>query len=83
MVENQGRALSIAGWTLRDAQGNIYVFPNLYLGTGGRIQIHTRAGQDAPGHLYWGLSTSVWQDAGDTIVLADEQGVVYADMELE
>lgn len=83
VIENQGRALSIAGWTLRDQQGNIYLFANLFLGTGGRIQVHTGTGQDAPGHLYWGRSTAVWQEAGDTIVLADDKGVIYADLELE
>jgi LysM repeat protein len=78
VIENQGRSLSLRGWTLRDQQGNVYVFPNLYLGSGGRVQVRTRAGQDTPEHLHWGLTVAAWGEAGDTIVLADQNGVIYA-----
>jgi LysM repeat protein len=78
LIENRGRALSIDGWTLRDQQDNVYVFPRLYLGSGGRIQVRTRSGEDTPQHLYWGLSNAVWGEPGDTVFLADPQGVIYA-----
>jgi hypothetical protein len=83
VIENQGRALSLAGWTLRDQQGNVYLFPNLYLGTGSRVHVHTQAGQNQPDHLYWGLSDPAWGESGDTIVLADQQGVIHASKTLD
>ena len=69
--------------TLRDAQGNVYVFPKLYLGTGAEIRVHTGRGENTPLHLYWNRDTAVWQEAGDTAVVADERGVIYASKPLE
>jgi len=82
IIANRGRALSLTGWTLRDAQGNAYVFPNLYLASGAELRVHTGAGEDTPLHLYWNRETAVWAGK-DMVVLADPDGVMYAAKQLE
>lgn len=78
VIVNRGTGLSLEGWTLRDAQGNAFVFPNLYLGPGGELRVHTAAGENAPQHLYWNRDQPVWGEAGDMAVLADPRGVMHA-----
>lgn len=83
ILANRGRPVSLGGWSLRDGQGNAYIFPSIYLGTGAELRIHTGPGENTPQHLYWGRDTAVWAEAGDVVVLADERGVVYASKGLE
>jgi LysM repeat protein len=82
IIANRGRDVSLAGWTLRDAQGNAYVFPNLYLASGAEVRVHTGAGEDTALHLYWNRETAVWEGK-DMAVLADPDGVMYAAKPLE
>jgi LysM repeat protein len=83
VIANRGRSFSIERWTLRDAQGNVYVFPKLYLGTEAEVRVHTGRGEDTPLHLFWNRDTAVWQEAGDNVVVADERGVIYASKSLD
>jgi LysM repeat protein len=78
IIVNQGRDVLLHRWTLRDAQGNAYVFPNVYLVSGAELRVHTGPGEDMPQHLYWNREVAVWEEAGDVAVLADERGVMYA-----
>ena len=82
IIANRGRDLSLAGWTLRDAQGNAYIFPDLYLASGAEVRVHTGVGEDTPLHLYWGREAAVWEGK-DMAVLADPDGVMYAAKPLE
>jgi LysM repeat protein len=83
IIVNRGRGVSLAGWTLRDAQGNAYIFPDLYLAPEAEVRVHTGVGDDSPQHLYWGRESAAWQEAGDMVVLADERGVMHAAKPLE
>ncbi|MBN1639605.1 MAG: LysM peptidoglycan-binding domain-containing protein [Anaerolineae bacterium] len=83
IIANRGRPLSLYLWTLRDAQGNAFVFPNIYLAQGTELRVHTGVGEDTPLHLYWNRDEAVWDEAGDTAILADEQAVLYASKSLE
>jgi LysM repeat protein len=83
VIVNRGHGFSIEGWTLRDAQGNVYVFPQLYLGPGAEVRVHTGGGDNTPLHLFWNRDTAVWQEAGDTAVVADPRGVIYASKQLD
>lgn len=76
-VSNEGtRPISLLGWRLQDESGRAYVFGQVTLfGEGAAIQVHTRAGQEGPADLFWGLDEAVWQ-AGDTITLLDGEGTV-------
>jgi LysM repeat protein len=78
IIANRGRGLVLQNWTLRDGQGNVFVFPNLYLATGAEVRVHTGKGEDTPQHLYWNRDAAVWGESGDTAILADDRGVIYA-----
>jgi LysM repeat protein len=78
ILANRGRGVALQNWTLRDGQGNVFVFPNLYLATGAEVRIHTGKGENSPQHLYWNRDTAVWGESGDTAILADDRGVIYA-----
>jgi LysM repeat protein len=83
VIANRGRGISLNQWSLRDAHGNAFVFPDLYLASGGEVRVHTGAGENGPLHLYWGLDVPVWGDASDMVVLADGRGVMHAARPLE
>jgi LysM repeat protein len=76
VITNLGdRLADMQGWTLTDADGNIYVFPNFRLWSGGNVTVHTRIGQDGnpPANFYWGKLEAVWS-AGEVVVLKDAGG---------
>ncbi|HJS28730.1 MAG TPA: LysM peptidoglycan-binding domain-containing protein [Anaerolineales bacterium] len=73
----QGSQLPLAGWSLEDGDGNIYLFPQLTLYRGGAVSIYTRAGADSVVELYWGLDSPVWT-SGETAVLRDPEGKIQA-----
>ena len=76
LLTNVGEQLAdMAGWTLRDAEGNAYVFPNFRLWAEGNATVHTRAGQDGypPSNFYWGSAVAVWSP-GETVTLLDASG---------
>jgi hypothetical protein len=67
------------GWTLSDAEGNVYTFPNFRLWAGGSVTVHTRIGADGnpPANLYWGKLEPVWSP-GEVVSLRDGQGAEIA-----
>lgn len=69
--------LSLANWSLTDDDGNTYIFPQLFLYTGGAVDVHTKAGLNTVVDLYWGLSAPVWR-SGEQAILRDAQGEVQA-----
>jgi len=81
-IFNGGRAVRMEGWTLADVQENVYTFPNLFLGTGGSVRVHTGRGSNSATDLYWGLDAPVWGEPGDVATLRDESGLVIATFEL-
>lgn len=78
IIVNHGRGVWLKQWSLRDAHGNAYILPDLYLAPGGEVRVHTGKGEDSPLHLYWGLDIPVWGDETDMAVLADARGVMHA-----
>lgn len=81
-IFNSGRSVLMEGWTLSDAQDNAYTFPNLFLGTGGSVRVHTGAGSNSATDLYWGLDAPVWGEPGDVATLRDESGLAIDTLEL-
>jgi LysM repeat protein len=73
VISNPGPPVRLLDWSLSDQQGHVYVFPNLSLGTGGRVRVHTGHGGNSPTDLYWGLNAAVWGEAGDVASLRDNQ----------
>ncbi len=81
-IFNSGRGVRMKGWTLTDAQDNAYTFPNLFLGTGGSVRVHTGSGSNSATDLYWGLDAPVWGEPGDIATLRDESGLPIDTFEL-
>lgn len=78
IITNVGdRLADMQGWTLSDADGNVYTFFNFRLWTGGNVTVHTRIGQDGnpPANFYWGKLEAIWS-LGETAILKDAAGQV-------
>lgn len=76
-IRNNGRVTTITGWTLSDADGNSYTFPEQMLFSNAELTLYSRTGQDVPVSRFWGLESAVWQ-AGDVVTLTDTDGDVQA-----
>ncbi len=75
VIQNDGASpLILTGWSLKDSQGNAYVFPQLTLYPGGTVQVHSAGGQDTAVDLYWGRSNPVWTP-GELAALYDPANV--------
>ena len=74
---NGSGELSLAGWQLRDEDGNAFIFPALTMFSGGAVTVHTRSGADTVVELYWGQGTPVWTP-GEEATLADANGETQA-----
>ena len=75
VVRNRGGVVSLEGWTLADAQGNIFYFPALVLFTDAEVRVHSTAGSSTPRDLYWGRANPAW-NGGELITLRDVAGEV-------
>jgi hypothetical protein len=69
--------LNLAGWQLKDEDGNTFTFPQLTLYTNGAVQVHTVTGTDTVIDLYWGAPDAVWGSA-ENARLYDAQGNLRA-----
>lgn len=65
--------LNLAGWQLRDEDGNEYVFPQLQLYRSGGINVWTTSGTSTVIDLYWGMQSPVWK-SGEEVTLLDASG---------
>jgi hypothetical protein len=70
---------SVSGWTVRDAAGHRYTFPDGFrLGAGKQAIIHTADGTkyttSTSTHLYWGREWYVWNNDGDKVILRRADG---------
>jgi hypothetical protein len=81
-IRNTGNTVNVAGWTLTDAQGNVYTFPEQQLFSNGEVTVYTRVGQNTPVALFWGRDQAVWGDPGDVVTLKDKDGKVQATLRL-
>lgn len=78
VVRNTGsEPINLSTWQLRDADRNVFVFPNLTLNPNGAVQVHTIAGTNTVIDLYWGLNSPVWE-SGEEAQLLDPNGNVRA-----
>lgn len=77
-VTNAGDELAdLEGWTLSDAEGNTYVFPNYRLWPAGTVTVHTGIGLDGDpmSSLFWGRLEPVWAP-GEVATLRTNEGIV-------
>jgi LysM repeat protein len=73
---NSGGVAAMAGWTIDDGHGTIYLFPEFILHRGA-VSVNTRAGVDTVIDLFWGLDHPLWSP-GTTITLRDAAGAVQS-----
>jgi hypothetical protein len=81
-IRNNGATVDMTGWTISDAQNNVYTFPTRRLFSQAQITLFTRVGPDTAAANFWGRDTAVWGDAGDVVTLANAQGEVQAVLRL-
>lgn len=82
IIVNNGPTVNITGWTLRDLDGNEYVFPEQRLFNDSSIEVFTRQGTNTPVRKFWGLSDAVWGEPGDVVILSNAEGVVQSILRL-
>ncbi len=70
VILNQGAGTSLNEWKLEGSPLGIFVFPDIFLFSGGSIRIHTTAGQNTPSDLYLNQGEAAWP-SGTTIILSD------------
>jgi murein DD-endopeptidase MepM/ murein hydrolase activator NlpD len=76
IVRNRGGLTSLEGWTLSDADGNMFVFPAITLFSDAQVRVYSAAGSTTPTDLYWGRLAPAWS-GGELITLRDlESNVV-------
>jgi len=78
IIRNDGATeLGLAGWYFTDNKGVTYIFPQLTLYPGVKMQLHSAAGKDTPTDLYWGQTAPVWA-SGELAALYDNHSIVRA-----
>ena len=73
---NNGGVAAMAGWTIENGEGSVYMFPEFILHRGA-VSVNTRAGADTVIDLFWGLDHPLWKP-GTTITLRDAAGAVQS-----
>ncbi|MEW2317341.1 lamin tail domain-containing protein [Streptomyces bauhiniae] len=74
-LKNTSRsAVSLKGWILKDASNHKYVFPNVKLGAGKYVKVHTGSGRDTTSDKYQGRRAYVWNNTSDTATLTKSNG---------
>ncbi|WP_343237974.1 lamin tail domain-containing protein [Streptomyces sp. SID2999] len=74
-LKNTSRsAVSLKGWVLKDASNHKYSFPNVTLGAGKYVKVHTGSGRDTASDKYQGRRAYVWNNTSDTATLTKSNG---------
>jgi len=75
VIGNLGGMANLEGWTLSDAEGNVFTFPTIALFDNAQIRVHSTPGRSTPSDLYWGRAVPAW-NSGELITLRDGTGSV-------
>lgn len=80
IFENTGTdTLDLSGWSVSDDAGHTYTFSNdVSLAAGAAVTLHTGSGSDTASDRYWGSSSAIWNNGGDTISVTDDTGTLVA-----
>ncbi|RRJ29965.1 lamin tail domain-containing protein [Halocatena pleomorpha] len=78
VFENTGTdTLDLSGWSVSDDAGHTYTFPSgASLAAGETVTLHTGSGLDTASDRYWGSSSAIWNNGGDTVTVKDSAGTV-------
>ena len=70
------QVVDLTGWVLRDQGGNhTFTFPGFVLPMNTDVRVWTRSGENDSRNLYWGSNQPIWNNAGDTAILENINGV--------
>jgi hypothetical protein len=75
VIRNNGNNVNLNGWTLADADGNLYTFTERILFSNALLTIYSRVGQDTAIALFWNRTAPAFEE-GDVLTLSDNQGRV-------
>jgi hypothetical protein len=67
---------NIAGWTVHDSSSHKYTFKNTVLAAHSWLFLHTGRGFRNAHNRYWGSTTYIWNNSGDSARLANASGQV-------
>jgi murein DD-endopeptidase MepM/ murein hydrolase activator NlpD len=70
------RGMSLKGWSIANAAGEVFRIPAGELLPGESLRIWSNRAAPGPGALSWGRTTEAWDDLGDCAVLRDPDGNV-------
>jgi LysM repeat protein len=73
IILNQGAGTSMNNWKLSGSSLGNFVFPDIFLFSGGSIRVHTVVGQNTPSDLYLGQGEPAWP-SGTQISLINNTG---------
>jgi hypothetical protein len=68
IILNRGAGTSLKDWKLEGSPLGIFIFPDIFLFSGGSIRVHTTAGENTPSDLYLNQGEPAWPP-GTTILL--------------
>ncbi|WP_328462116.1 lamin tail domain-containing protein [Actinoplanes sp. NBC_00393] len=69
------KTINLKGWTVRDAAGNLYRFTTtLNLRAANSVIVRTGKGTSSSSLRYWGRTSHVWNNGGDTAYLRTGAG---------
>ncbi|RME72125.1 MAG: LysM peptidoglycan-binding domain-containing protein [Chloroflexi bacterium] len=77
VIFNQGAGTSLKNWKLEGSPLGVFVFPDIFLFSGGSIRIHTAAGENTPSDLYLNQGEAAWPP-GTKIILSDANSIEIA-----
>lgn len=68
-------SIPMTDWTVQDASGRTYNFPQFALPGKGEAYLHSGIGEDCDNHLYWNSRIyPIWNNDTDSLTLKDSQG---------
>lgn len=67
-------SINLDGWNVKDEATHIYIFKNFVLNADSTFTLYTSSGKDTGTDLYWNSKTAIWNNAGDTLFMRDNNG---------
>src|SRR4051812_312450 len=71
--------VDLRGWTVKDAAGHAYAFGAYTIRAGKIVYVHTGRGTNGrpdSAHSYWGRTSYIWNNTGDTATLRSNAGKI-------
>ena len=64
---------NLEGWILSDAQDTKFTFPEFILSAESSVRITTGQGMNSSTNIFWSRCIGIWNNAGDTVYLKDNE----------